>query len=62
MSEIKIRIAGLKDSLEIAGLMSRLGYPTSSDEMKKRLAAIRNAFESAERNQTFQTNLEKGRN
>jgi hypothetical protein len=40
MNEIKIRIAGLKDSLEIAGLMSQLGYPTSSDEMEERLAAI----------------------
>jgi GNAT superfamily N-acetyltransferase len=40
MSEIKIRSACLKDSLEIAGLMSQLGYPTSSDEMKERLAAI----------------------
>ena len=40
MSEIKIRIAGLNDSLEIAGLMSQLGYPTSSDEMEERLAAI----------------------
>jgi hypothetical protein len=40
MSEIKIRIAVLKDSLEIVGLMSQLGYPISSAEIEKRLAAI----------------------
>ena len=40
MSEVKIRNACLDDSSAIASLMSQLGYPTSSDEMKERLSAI----------------------
>jgi GNAT superfamily N-acetyltransferase len=40
MSEVKIRSACLDDSSAIACLISQLGYPTSSEEMKKRLAAI----------------------
>ena len=40
MSEVKIRSVCLDDSSAIACLMSQLGYPTSSDEMKERLAAI----------------------
>ena len=40
MSEIKIRSAYLNDSSIVAGLMSQLGYPTSSDEMKQRLEEI----------------------
>ena len=40
MGEVKIRSACLDDSSAIACLMSQLGYPTSSDEMKERLAAI----------------------
>jgi len=40
MSEVQIRDACLRDSSVIARLMSQLGYPTSSDEMKERLAGI----------------------
>ena len=40
MSEIKIRSACPDDSPAIARLMSQLGYLTSEDEMKCRLAAI----------------------
>ncbi len=40
MSEVKIRTAGLDESPAIARLMTQLGYPTSPDEMKERLAAI----------------------
>ena len=40
MSEVEIRSARLDDSSAIACLMSQLGYPTSSDEMKERLTAI----------------------
>jgi len=40
MSEVQIRNACLRDSSVIARLMSQLGYPTSSDEMKERLADI----------------------
>jgi predicted N-acetyltransferase YhbS len=37
MSEIKIRSACLVDSSSIALLISQLGYPTSTNEMKQRL-------------------------
>jgi GNAT superfamily N-acetyltransferase len=40
MGEVKIRNACLDDSSAIARLISQLGYPTSSDEMKGRLAGI----------------------
>lgn len=40
MSEVKIISACLDDSSAIACLISQLGYSTSSDEMKERLAAI----------------------
>lgn len=40
MLEVGIRNARPDDSQAIASLISQLGYPTSSDEMKERLAAI----------------------
>ena len=40
MNEVKIRCARSEDSPAIARLMSQLGYPTSSHEMKERLASI----------------------
>ena len=40
MSKIKIRTASMNDASPIANLLSQLGYPTSTDEMKGRLAEI----------------------
>ena len=40
MRKIKIRSACLDDSSSISSLVSQLGYPTSSDEMRQRLQGI----------------------
>ncbi|PSB23082.1 GNAT family N-acetyltransferase [filamentous cyanobacterium CCP1] len=40
MHEVEIRDACLDDSPALACLISQLGYPTSSNEMKERLSAI----------------------
>ena len=40
MSKIKIRTASMNDAPPIANLLSQLGYPTSTDEMRGGLAEI----------------------
>ena len=40
MREIKIREAGQKDVEALAALMRELGYPTSAEEMGRRLKEI----------------------
>ena len=40
MNQVKIRSAILRDSTAIALLMTQLGYATSADEMRERLAGI----------------------
>lgn len=40
MNQAKIRSAALQDSSAVARLMTQLGYATSAEEMKERLAGI----------------------